>query len=171
MYLGALFATVSLNSLPVLADGRDGCLLGGSYGYVYNGTSSTATGPLSLTETGVLSVDRGGNLSGEGTLAFQFANFGGQGPLWLLLREVQSNGVVTPDTNTPCTGTVEFVATATVIKTSNAALVPEGVVLFADSPRSIAYTISGAKNELVDFVSTSPGTIASGTAHRQNNRR
>jgi hypothetical protein len=66
---------------------------------------------------------------------------------------------------------VEFVATATVIKTSNAALVPEGVVLFADSPRSIAYTISGAKNELVDFVSTSPGTIASGTAHRQNNRR
>jgi hypothetical protein len=123
-----------------------------------------------LTETGVFTIDDKANLAGEGTLAFQFANFSGKGPLWLLLREVQSNGVITPDPSSPCTGTVDFVATATVIKTSNPNIVPEGAVLFDNVPRSLAYTISGQKGEILDFISTSPGTIASGTAHKQDNR-
>ena len=63
---------------------------------------------------------------------------------------------------------VEFLSTATVIKTSNSGLVPEGTVLFTAAPRSIAYTISGQKNETVDLISTSVDTIASGVAHKQN---
>ena len=167
--LSLFAATLSLNSLPVFADSGQTCHLAGSYGYLYSGNSYTATGPLPLAETGVLTVDSIGNVSGEATLAFQFSNFGGKGPLWLLLREVQSNGVITPDMNNPCKGSLDFLATATVIKTSNSSILPEGVVLFANTPRSIAYTISGLNNEVVDLIGSFPGTIASGTAHKQNN--
>ncbi|MEQ6341689.1 MAG: hypothetical protein M3A44_08535 [Gammaproteobacteria bacterium] len=170
-YLGLFFSALSLNSLPVSADMNRACRLDGSYGYLYNGTSYMPTGTLSLTETGILSAGNSGNLGGEGILVFQFSNFSGKGPLWLLLREVQSGGVVTPDTNIPCAGVINFVATATVIKTSNPAIVPEGTVLFANSPRSIAYTISGSKNEVVDIISTSPGTVASGVAHKQDKNK
>ncbi len=171
LYPSLFILALYLNPLPVFADTGQECRLSGSYGYLYNGTSYMSAGPLSLTETGVFSVDNSGNSIGEGALAFQFSNFGGKGPLWLLLREVQSGGVVTPDANNPCTGTVEFVATATVIKTTNASIVPEGTVLFTNSPRSIAYTISGRKNETIDLISTSPGTIASGVAHKQNQNK
>lgn len=162
-----IFTVLSLNSFSAFADMNRSCRLLGSYGYLYNGTSYTPTGPVPLAETGFLTIDNKGALSGEGTLAFYFSDFGGNGPIWLLLHEVQSNGVITQDPNNNCTGTLNFSATATVIKTSNPGLVPEGTVLFSDSPRSIAYTISGLKKETVDIVSTSPGTIASGTAHKQ----
>lgn len=140
----------------------------GSYGYIYNGTSYTDTGPITFTETGFIIIDDDGSLSGEGTIAFYFSDFNGKkSPLWLLIHEEQSFGMITQDPNNPCMGNIEFKATGTVIKTSNSELVPEGTVLFSDSIRSIAYTISGKKQEIVDMVSTSPGTIASGTAHKQ----
>ena len=167
-YLGLLFSALTINSMPVSADTNRGCSLEGPYGYLFTGTSFTPTGPVPLTQTGLLSVDKSGNLSGEGSLAFQFTNFMGAGPLWLLLREVQSDGVITPDASNPCTGVVAFLSTATVIKTSNSGLVPEGTVLYAEAPKSIAYTISGQKNETVNLISTSVDTIASGVAHKQN---
>jgi hypothetical protein len=169
--LGLIVLVLSLNLLPAFAGTNQACSLVGTFGYVYNGTSFASAGPVPLTETGVITVDPGGTFSGEGTLAFQFSNFGGPGPLWLLLREVQSSGVVTRDPNNECAGVVNFVATGTVIKSSNPALVPEGVVLFNNTDRSIAYTISGPKNDIVDVISTSPGTIASGTAHRQDKNK
>ena len=88
-----------------------------------------------------------------------------------MLLEEEKVGVnsVTPSTNDTCQGTLEFQATATVLKTSDASRVPIGTVLYANRPRSVAYTISGAKGEVIDLISTSPGTIASGTAHKQSN--
>ena len=170
--LNLVVAVLSLYSFSAFADMNKSCRLLGSYGYLYNGTSYSQSGPVPLTETGFITIDNDGNLSGEGTLAFYFSDFGGsERPLWLLLHEIQSSGVVTQDENIACAGTVDFLATATVIKTSDSSLVPEGTVLFADSPRSLAYTISGSGKDTVDMVSTSPGTIASGTAHKQKKRR
>lgn len=164
-------AALSLNSLPAFADSDQVCRLNGSYAYLYNGTSYTPSGPVPLTETGVFTVDESDNVSGEGTLAFQYSNFYNQGPLWLLLSLVGLSGVVTPDANNPCTGIVDFVTTATVIKTSKPSLVPIGYVLFSNETRSIAYTISKPPNEIVEMISTSPGTIASGTAHKQDTNK
>lgn len=164
LFLGALM----LNSLSAVADQAQKCdLKGNSYGYVYNGTSYSQGAPVPLTETGVFSVDGDNGLTGDGTLALYYSDFFGNGPLWLLVHEVQSNGVVAPSLDDPCSGTVDVLSTTTVIKTSNANLVPVGVVLFTDSPRSLAYTLSGKKYEVVDMISTSPGTIASGTAHKR----
>ncbi len=169
LFLGLSLSALSLNSLPVFADSGRACRLGDSYGFLYNGTNHTRSGPVTMTQTGTFSIDNRGNLNGEGTLAFQFSNFAdGKGPLWLLLREVQSRGVVITDTKNPCTGIVEFVANMTVIKTSDSSRVTVGTVLIANAPRSMAYTISGRKNERIDLISTSPGTIASGVAHKQN---
>lgn len=170
--LNLVVAVLFFYSFSAFADMNRSCRLLGPYGYLYNGTSYSGSGPVPLTETGFFTIENDGSLSGEGTLAFYFSDFGGSGtPLWLLIHEVQSSGVVTQDTNNTCTGTIEFLATGTVIKTSNSSLVPEDFVLFTDSPRSIAYTISGSGKKTVDMVSTSPGTIASGTAHKQNKRR
>lgn len=160
----------SISSLPALAD--NDCRLEGSYGYRYDGTSFSS-GPtgVSLAETGFFTIGRRGVLtSSEGTPAFYFSDFGGAGPLWLLIHEVRSDGNVTPDANNPCSGTLDFLTTGTVTESSNPALVPEGTVLFEDSPRSINYTISGLKHEIVDLMSSSPGTIASGTAHKRRNK-
>ena len=169
LFLGLFLSALSLNSSPVFADYPSRtCRLDNSYGYLYNGTNHTQAGPVAMTQTGVFSVDRSGNLNGEGTIAFQFSNFAGKGPLWLLLREVQSNGVVMADAKNPCIGIAEFLATMTVIKTSNSSMVPVGTVLIANAPRSMAYTISGRRNEMINLISTSPGTIASGVAHKQN---
>jgi hypothetical protein len=164
-------AVGSFYSSSLYAHSNRSCQLLGPYGYLYNGTSYGGNAPVPLTETGFFTIENDGSLSGEGTLAFYFSDFAGTGlPLWLLIHEVQSSGVVTPDSDNTCTGTIEFFATGTVIKTSDPSLVPEGTVLFTDSPRSIAYTISGSGKEIVDLVSTSPGTIASGTAHKQRIR-
>lgn len=164
-----IFTVFSLNSFAVFAETQKSCQLVGSYGYRFEGTSYTLDGPVPLAETGFITIDNRGNLSGEGTLAFYFSDFEGNGPLWLLLNETQSSGIVTQNRDNACAGTVDFLATAIVIKTSDPNLVPQGTVLFADLPRSLAYTISGSKKEVLNVVSTSPGTIASGTGYRQKN--
>lgn len=145
------------------------CRLEGSFGYRYEGTSATSGGPLTLTETGYFAVDRAGAMHGEGVLIFHFENFNGQGPLWLTIRETQTQGAVRPNT-VGCMGHVSFTATGVVTASSNPALVPEGTTLFRDVPRSVAYTIAGDKHETLYLVSTSPGTVATGTATRQKPR-
>ncbi|MEQ1531070.1 MAG: hypothetical protein ABL925_17280 [Methylococcales bacterium] len=174
-YLSLAVASLALSVSPVNADANKTCRLAGAYGYLYNGASFQAdASSMPLTETGVFTVQNNGSWLGEGTMALQFTDFSGKGPLWLLVKEVQSGGVATADSNNPCFGVMTFTATATVIKTSNSAILPEGTVLFSDKPRSIAYTISGQNNDIVDLISTSPGTVASGTAHKQlskSNRR
>ncbi|MGR8930990.1 MAG: hypothetical protein ACU836_10135 [Gammaproteobacteria bacterium] len=166
--LSLVLATAFFYTFSALADSNRSCNLHGTYGYLYNGTSYTGAGSVPLTETGVFTIEKDGSFSGEGTLAFHFSDFGGTGsPLWLLIHEVQVSDVAIQDTNNTCTGNIQFLATGTVIKTSNPNLVQEGTVLFVDSPRSIAYTISGSENETVDMISTSPGTVASGVAHPQ----
>lgn len=170
-FCALLVASISLYSISAFSDSDRRCRLHGSYGYLYNGTSYTQSGPVPLTETGYFDVNRHGSFSGVGILAFNFSDFGGAGPLWLLLRETQTSGLVSPDLDNRCAGTMEWLGTGTVIKTSNADLVPVGTILFSDSPRSIAYTISGRTTERVDMVSTSPGTIASGTAYIQNSAK
>ena len=168
LFPGLFVAALSLNSLPAFADADHGCRLDGSYGYLYNGTSYTPL-PVPLTQTGVFTIGENGKLNGEGILALYYADFHNAGPLWLLVHEVESRDkdAVTPSSN-PCTGTISYYSTLTVIETSNQILVPEGTVLLNNAPRSNAYTISGPDNNTVDLISTSPGTIASGTAHKQD---
>jgi hypothetical protein len=166
-FAGLSLFVLTFGSVSAFAKNDRECVLEGKYGYSYSGASYQSSGTVPLAEAGSFSIDAHGTLSGVGTLTFQFSNFAGQGPLWLLLREEQASGKVTPDAVDACTGTVEFFSTATVIKTSNAALVPVGTVLFSNAPRSISYAISGQQSQTVDLVSTSPGTIASGTATRQ----
>jgi len=166
LFLGLIISALYLNSFPVFADKKPACRLEGSYGFIYNGTSYTGSGPVPFSETGTINVDKSNNMSALGTLTFQFSNFAGQGPLWLLVREVMSEGSITPDTDSPCSGTIDFESTGTVIQTSNSALLPVGAYLYNEAPRSISYTISGPKHENVDMISTSPSTIAFGSAHK-----
>ena len=140
-------------------------MLQGSYGYSYTGTSYTPDGVMSLAQTGVFTVDASSHFSARATLAGQFPTFRNQGPLWLLMHEV-SQGVVTSDTDNPYTGTVTYTATVTIITTSDSNLVPEGTVIEVNTSRSSVYTISGPNQETVEIISTSPGTIATGTAHK-----
>lgn len=149
-------------------ENNKGCNLSGSYGYLYNGTSFSSV-PVPLTETGSFTIGNNGHFGGEGTLTFYYSDFHGHGPLWLLMHEVQSNGTLTSDANNPCSGTIDFESTVTVTKSSNPLVVPEGTVLITNAPRSVAFTISGQNKDVVDLISTSPGTIASGTAHKQDN--
>jgi hypothetical protein len=124
-----VLSVIVFYSLSAFSDSNSSCRLLGPYGYLYNGTNYTSSGPVPLTETGFLTIDNDGSLSGEGTLAFYFSDFGGTGlPLWLLIHEVQSSGVVTQDTNNTCAGTIEFLATGTVIKASDPNLLPEGSI-------------------------------------------
>ncbi|HHM05571.1 MAG TPA: hypothetical protein ENJ19_07490 [Gammaproteobacteria bacterium] len=156
-------------SAPAQADpDHHACRLKGSYGYVYDGTSYTPSGPVALSETGFFAFAHDGSASSEGTLTFQFTDFGGTGPIWLTLKEVLSNITVTPEPGNPCHGAISFQATATVTKTSDPSRAPAGLVLFTNSPRSLAYTISGKRNDIITVISTSPGTIASGTAYKQS---
>jgi hypothetical protein len=170
MLFGLLLSCLALSAAPAFSKdngehGGKGCKLSGSYGYLYNGTSFSSVA-VPLTETGSFSVDSNNHFGGEGTLAFYYSDFHGHGPLWLLMDEVQSNGTVTPNASNPCSGVIDAQSTITVIKSSNPQVVPEGTVLITNAPRSVAYTISGPN---VDLISTSPGTIASGTAHKQDN--
>jgi hypothetical protein len=164
---GAVGVFLVLCSFLAFADDNGKCRLSGSYGYLYNGTAYPGNVAVPLTETGFFEV-RNGRFSGEGTLAFYFPTFNGLGPLALLIREEQTHGIVTEDPMIRCAGSVDFLATSTVIETSDPDLVPVGANLFVNEPRSIAYTISGKRNEVVDVVSTSLGTIASGTARKQS---
>jgi hypothetical protein len=87
------------------------CRLLGTYGYLYNGTSYAGGGSVPLTETGYFTIEHNGSLSGEGTVAFYFSNFGGSGqPLWLLINEIQANGEVIQNQGSKCTGTIQFLA-------------------------------------------------------------
>jgi hypothetical protein len=174
MGLSVLFFCLVLGSPSAFSkDGKEnnkGCKLSGDYGYLYNGTSFSIPpdlprDPVPLTETGSFKVENG-LFSAEGTMTFFFSNFRGAGPLWLLLHEEQSNGTVTYDPNKPCSGAIDFTTTVTVTK-SVPALIPEGTPIIIDASRSVAFTISGEDKKVVDLISTSPGTIASGTAHKQ----
>jgi len=106
---------IFLIPIQVLAKDKRACELRGSYGYSYNGTSYSSSTPVPLAETGFYNVDEHG-ITSEGVLALQFLDFGGNGPLWLLINEVRSNGIVTPDPNIKCSGTINFVSTGTVLK-------------------------------------------------------
>lgn len=164
----AIVFGVMAYSVSAYADSDKPCQLQGTYGYLYNGTSYTGKDSLPFTETGHFAINHDGSMAGEGKLALNFSNFAGTGqPLWLLIDEVQSNGTIIEKNDNNCTGTIQFFASWTVNKTSNPQLVAEGTVLLTDSPRSIAYTVSGSRNDVVDMISTAPGTIASGTAHRK----
>ncbi len=162
MGLSALFAVATVAAEPQ-------CDLRGHYGYNYSGTTLTPAGQASLTETGRLRIRADGSVSGVGQLVFLFQDFTGQGPLWLHLEEVQSDGQLQPDPDASCSGQVQFTATATVVQSSNPGLVPPGTVFFADQPRAIAWTASGRKGFHLDMVSISPGTLASGHARKQRN--
>ena len=135
----------------------------GSYSFEFTGTSFTPDGPVPLAEIGEISLSGSGELSSLATLTFFFENFQGQGPLWLALEESMTDGELIAHPDRPCLGTMEFLATGIVVKTSNPALVPVGVPFYADLPRSLDYSVGG-KGEEIRIVSTSPGTIASGTA-------
>lgn len=152
-----------------VSDSNHKCILTGSYGYSFTGTSFTPLGAAPFTETGFLVADENGGISGKGSLTFFFADFAGNGPLWLLVDETQSGGEVLVNEDAPCTGEVAFLSTAVVVKTSNPLLMPVGSIFYQDSPRSVAFTISGLKDEVVDFISTSPLTIAVGNGRKQGN--
>ncbi len=160
--LTALFASAAVVAAPQ-------CDLRGHYGYNYSGTTLTPAGQASLTETGYLRIRADGSVSGVGQLVFLFQDFAGQGPLWLHLEEIQSDGQLQPDPPAGCSGQVSFTATATVVQSSNPALVAPGTIFFADQPRAIAWTASGRNGNQLDMISISPGTLASGHARKQRN--
>jgi hypothetical protein len=150
------------------------CDLEGSYGYVYDGVSYDGGGPgVEIAETGSFSVGSescGANeLCGTAKATFRFPDFGGVGPVWVLLQLdfVGETGAVAVDPFYPCQGTIDFLATGTVIKASPEVLPPE-FVLFTNAERSIAYTVSGVKEQIVDLISTSPGSVLAGTAKQQD---
>ncbi|PPC89297.1 MAG: hypothetical protein CTY34_11900 [Methylobacter sp.] len=166
LLLGTLVVTAMLGTTNTFAGGKPACRINGTVSYVYTGTSFAPTGNIQFSETGILEINRNNSVSGEGTITFQFPNFNGQGPLWLLLNEVQTNGVITQDPANPCVGNADFLATATVVNSSNPAIVPPGFVLYADAQRSISFA-AALKGDQVNLISTSPGTIASGTGFKQ----
>lgn len=166
--IGLALAAFSLNAARVLAADTLSCQLDGSYAYIYSGTSYGESGAFSFAETGSFKIDPDGTVSGAGEITFYSANFAGTGhPIWLLVHEVQSNGSVAPNADDVCTGALSFFATGTVTKSSNPAMVPVGSFLYHNSPRSIVYSIGGPKWGVVHVNSTSPGTLASGTANRR----
>jgi hypothetical protein len=79
------------------------------------------------------------------------------------MNEELSNGLVTYDANHPCSGAISFETSV-----SNPAVAPVGRELKTSPPKSLAFTISGQKKDVVDLISSSPGTIAPGTAHKQD---
>ena len=117
---GFLFAGLLLGAPAAFAKedghGKD-CKLQGSYSYLYNGTSFSSV-PVPLSEAGSFSVDKSGVFAGEGSLTFYFSNFYGQGPLWLELHEVLTNGASTPDSSIPCAGSITYETTVTVVQSS-----------------------------------------------------
>lgn len=143
--------------------GKD-CKLQGSYSYLYNGTSYSSIA-VPFTETGSFNVDKSGGFQGEGTMTLNFSNFGGHGQVWLETQEAQTNGAITYDANTSCAGTISFFSTATVTKSAPTGIVPDGFVLIPNAARSVAFRISD-DGKTVNLISTSPGTIASGTAQK-----
>jgi hypothetical protein len=165
LFLGAV---ISVSALSGIAHAQS-CLTNGSYAYTYNGTNYvTPPGQATFSEVGTFQISRQNFSQGEGNIAFQFTNFGGAaGPLWLMVHEVQTNGAFTFTSPTSCEGTFNFLATGTVTATSNPNIVPVGTVLYTSTPRSTAFTLSGFADLQGDMISTSPGTIATGTFRHQ----
>ena len=161
-------ALISAGFLGAQANAQS-CLSNGSYAYTYNGTNYvTPPGQATFSEVGTFQVSRQNFSQGEGNIAFQFANFGNvAGPLWIMVHEVQTNGSITLTSPSACEGTFNFLATGTVTATSNPNIVPVGTVLYTSTPRSTAFTLSGLADLQGDMISTSPGTIATGTFRRQ----
>lgn len=150
------------------------CDLTGSYGYVYDGVSYDNAGAVEIAETGTFSVGSkscGSNeICGKAKATFRFPNFvlpGYSGPLWALMQLdfTGASGAISVDSDDPCQGNVDFLATGTVIKSSPVDLA--GVTLFVDQQRSIAYTVSGIEEQFIDLISASPGSILAGTAKEQ----
>lgn len=166
LLLSVLTTTAALSSSGAFAHGQPTCRIDGTISYVYTGTTFSPGGNIQFSEAGILEINRNNTVSGEGTITFEFPNFNGQGPLWLLLNEVQTNGTITQDPSNPCVGAAEFLATGTVVNSSNPAIVPPGFVLYSDAKRSISFT-AALKGSQVNLISTSPGTIASGTGFKQ----
>jgi hypothetical protein len=148
------------------------CNLNGSYGYVYDGVSYGDGGSaVEIAETGTFAVGSKAcgpdEICGKAKATFRFPSFTiGQynGPLWALIQ-LDFNGAsgsISVDPVDPCQGSVDFLATGTVIKSTPVDLA--GVTLFVDQVRSIAYTVGGSEGEIVDLISTSPGSVLAGTA-------
>ncbi|ADJ27674.1 hypothetical protein [Nitrosococcus watsonii] len=58
-----IITVIFFYSCAAFADPNRSCRLLGSYGYLYNGTSYTSSGPVPLTETGFFAVDNDGNFT------------------------------------------------------------------------------------------------------------
>jgi len=147
------------------------CNLNGSYGYVYDGVSYDNGEAVEIAETGSFSVGSKlcgpDEICGRAKATFRFPNFPGIGPLWALIQLdfTGASGAISIDPVDPCQGSVDFLATGTVIKSTPVDLA--GVTLFVDQERSIAYTVSGIEEQTVDLISTSPGSVLAGTAKEQ----
>ena len=156
------------------------CDLTGSYGYVYDGVSYDNGEAVEIAETGTFSVGTkscGPNeICGKAKATFRFPNFvlpgptgepAYTGPLWALIQLdfTGASGAISVDSDDPCQGDVDFLATGKVIKSSPVDLAE--VTLFVDQQRSIAYTVSGIEEQFVDLISTSPGSVLAGTAKEQ----
>ena len=165
LVMGAMFAASAFCG----AANAQSCLINGSYAYTYNGTNyATPPGQATFSEVGTFQISRQSFSQGQGNIAFAFSNFGGSaGPLWLMVHEVQSSGTITMSSPNACDGTLNFLATGTVLATSNPAIMPVGAVLYSNMPRSTAFTLSGFADLQGDMISTSPGTIATGTFRHQ----
>lgn len=102
LVMGLLISAFALNSLTAIAADalKPTCQLKGNYGYIFNGSGLTPTGGITFSETGFFRVNNYQDAWGEDTIAFQYQNFNGLGPIWVLAREVHYNGVITPDTKT-----------------------------------------------------------------------
>lgn len=163
----ALVVAVALWTSDAYARGSDSCNIAGTYSYRYEGTSN---GSLQINEIGRSTITRSGDFTSIGTLHFFFPDFNEQGPLWLSLRE-EITGSVVPNGDVPCSGEIEFLTTGTVLKSSNEQVVPVGTIFFENLPRSYAYTATTTKNGgIMHYSSTAPGTIATGTAHKDRKR-
>jgi hypothetical protein len=165
-FFGAVVFGGLLTSIQVPA--ADDCKPRGSYGYVYNGVSYDNGAAVEIAETGFFRTYGCdvGELCGHAKATFRFPHSQAVGgALWVLLDLDFDNGEVQASGVGDCTGTVEFLATGTVLQSQPTGL--EGQTLFTDQHRSIAYTVSGALNGQVDLISTSPDSILAGTAHRQ----
>lgn len=166
LLLSVLATTATLSTHGAFAHGKPTCRIDGTVSYVYTGTTFSPTGNIQFSEAGILEINKDNSVSGEGTITFEFPNFNGQGPLWLLLHEVQTNGTIVQDPTNPCVGSADFFATGTVVNSSNPNIIPPGFVLYSDSKRAISFT-AALKGSQVNLISTSPGTIASGSGFKQ----
>ena len=101
LFFGALI-TAGFLSTPAQAHAQS-CVANGSYAYTYQGTNYvTPPGQATFSEVGTFQISKQNFSQGDGTITFQFANFGGSaGPLWIVVHEVQTSGSLTMSSPTP----------------------------------------------------------------------